>query len=110
MRGNGNVGSDNSGSWQQNPHRATKRTRGVIDRNHPVTAGGGFEGRSVLRQKPPNPSAFHAIGSQRTRAKASHSAHNNMAALYHHNDSDKTQGIGNSPGARSLNQLNSLAC
>jgi len=64
-----------------------------------VTAGGGVAERCLLRHKPPNPSALHAIGSQRTSAKASHSAHNNMADLYHHNDTDKTQGIGNSPGA-----------
>ena len=99
MSGNGSVGSDNSGRWQQIPHCATKRTREVIDPNHPVTAGGGVAERCLLRQKPPDLSAFHAIGSQRARAKASHNAHTNMAALYHHNDSDKTQGVGNSPGA-----------
>jgi hypothetical protein len=58
MSENAGVGSDNSGRWQQNPHRATKRTREVTDRNHPVTAGGGFAERCLLRQKPPNPSAL----------------------------------------------------
>jgi hypothetical protein len=62
-------------------------------------AGGGATGRSVLRQNPPVPSAFHAMGSQRTSAKANQRAHNNMAALYHHSDSDSTQGVGNSPAA-----------
>jgi hypothetical protein len=40
----------------------------LCDFRHPVTAGGGDEERSFLRQKPPNPSAFHAISSRRAIA------------------------------------------
>src|SRR5882757_11331404 len=71
---------------------------GVRNRNHALTAGGAGA-RGVLRQKPPDLSACQAMGSHRASAKASHSAHSNIAALYHHNDSDKTQGVGNTPGA-----------
>jgi len=65
----------------------------------PTGACGGAVAGDAPRHKPPTASAFQAIGSHRTRANASHSAHSNMAVLYHHTDSDKTQGTGRAPGA-----------
>lgn len=39
-------------------------------------------------------SARQAKGNQRVSAKASHKAHANMAALYHHSDTENTHALG----------------